>query len=117
MGLEPLGDVVGGKDGDLRGIGETVSSEHLDEGPRDGEDGSGSPRSSRDRVDSLGSTSGDDGVSRKEGSEMLSNTDRSNSGTSSSVRAEVQRRKKREVSEKGGREEKEDELLTSRRFC
>jgi len=86
--LEPLGDVVGRKDGDLCGIGDTLSSEHLDESPRDGEDGSGSPRSRGDGVDSLGSTGGDDGVSRKERSEMLSNTDGSDSGSSSSVRTE-----------------------------
>ena len=51
--FETLGDVVGVEQRELGGISQTLASQHLDVGPRDGGDGSRSPRSSRDGFNGL----------------------------------------------------------------
>lgn len=110
--LEPLGDVVGVEDRNLCRVGEPFTSEHLDESPRlkpsqepkldtlrddkqlrarktyDREDGGTTPRGRRDGFDSLFTPRLDDRVARQERSKVLSNTDRANSWSSSTVRTD-----------------------------
>lgn len=65
-------------------MGKTRAAEHLDVGPGDDEDGSGSPWCASDSVDGLGAAGWNDGMGRKEGCEMFGDADWSEGETGES---------------------------------
>ena len=44
ISVQPLGDVIGVEDGELRRLGQAVRAHHADVHPRDGEDAGAAPR-------------------------------------------------------------------------
>lgn len=70
--LEALHHIVGVEEGKLGRVDETRSTEHLDVGPRDGEDAGRAEWSGRNWSNGRLAAGGDDGVGGKEGRQVLS---------------------------------------------
>ncbi len=84
--LQTVGDVIGCEQRSLGRLLETSPSKHLDVSPCNGQDRSGTPRSGRDGVDSHLASCRCERVTREEWSEMLGDTDRANTRSSTTVR-------------------------------
>lgn len=83
--LQPLSDVVGVEQGDLRDLGEAFAAEHLDVRPGDDVNGCGTVRGAADSRNGLVAASRDDGVGGKERSEVRFTADGSDPGTTATV--------------------------------
>ena len=79
-------NIVGVQQCDLGGMGQTASAHHLDVCPTDGQDAGATPRCTTDRRDGLFTTSLDQRMTRQERSEVLCDTNGTDTRATATVR-------------------------------
>ena len=84
--LEPVGDVIGAEDRDLRRLGQSFLSHQCDVGPGDRQDRRTAPGGGGDGAATLGMTQRDNRMIRQERGEVLRHADRTHAGTAAAMR-------------------------------